>query len=114
VIAVKPYTPAAYGLRGLPGPHWTVHPSPGELCSKNTTLAQADGTRSKTRVLLLKGGTYLETGKHDSLGKDAMCPVELFSPKQAEPEKRGYFRRLPGDGPFIPWLKPRGFLAHFL
>jgi hypothetical protein len=59
------------------------------------TLAQADGTRSKTRVLFLKGGTYLETGKHDSVGEGAPCPRQMFSHKRAELALRGYF-----------WLKP--------
>jgi hypothetical protein len=70
-----------------------------------TTLAQADGTRSKTLVLLLKGGMYLETGKHDSVGKGAKCPREVFSPRSEEPALRWYHL-----GP----VGPPGFHPHTL
>src|SRR5262245_55020691 len=97
------------GLRpaGPARPHWTLHPSPGERCAP-LTLAQADGNRSKTLVLLLKGGTYLETGKHDSVGKGAGCPTDLFSLNGNETAMQWDYRRLPSDPACIPLGTPRG------
>src|SRR5215467_1339010 len=89
--------PSSLRPEGPARPHGTVHPLPGELGSKHPTLAQADGTRSKTLVLLLKGGTYLETGKHDSVGKGAKCPTCLFSQSGEETAIERYHR-----GPVVP------------
>jgi hypothetical protein len=63
-------TPAAYDLKGLPSPTGRgIHRRVSSRSQGNRNPAQADGTRSNTFVLLLKGGSYLETGKHDSVGK---------------------------------------------
>jgi len=62
---------AACGLKGLPGPTGRgVHR--GVALQHERPPLVAHGTCSKTLVLLLKGGTYLETGKHDTVGKVQM------------------------------------------
>src|SRR5215469_14541169 len=68
--------PAAYGLKGHARPYGTVHPSPDEQRSTATAIpAQADGTGSKTLVLLLKGGIYLETPRNTLLLARCRCPL---------------------------------------
>src|SRR5260221_9210806 len=53
---------------------WTVYPSLGE-CDLKRNPAQTDNTRSKTLVLFLKGGTYLETRRNTILLARCTCPV---------------------------------------
>ncbi len=60
--------PSSLAPEGGAPASWTVYPSLGE-CDRKRNPAQADSTRSTTLVLFLKGGTSLETGKHDSVGK---------------------------------------------
>src|SRR5258707_4777777 len=87
--------------------YWTVYPSLGE-CDRKRNPAQADSTRSKTLVLLLKGGTSLETGKHDSVGKVQVPSDSLphgLKPRYASPRgprprglRRAKARFCQGDG----------------
>jgi hypothetical protein len=72
-------------------PEKALHPSPGGVAAQ--ALAQADGTRFNTLILLLKGGIYLETGKYDSIGK-VQVPTDSRSHSQQESGK-------PKE-PFIP------------
>jgi len=62
------------GLRpeGPARPHGTWHPSRGGVSAQ--ALAQADGTRSKALVFLLKGGTYLETPRNTIRLARCKCP----------------------------------------
>jgi hypothetical protein len=48
--------------------------------TSNVTRLVADGTVPRTLVLLLKGGTYLETGKHDSVGEVQMSYAPILAP----------------------------------
>src|SRR5260221_11994276 len=66
---------------------WTVYPSLGE-CDRKRNPAQTDSTRSTTLVLFLKGGTSLETGKHDSVGKVQVSSDSVphgLKPRHASP-----------------------------
>jgi hypothetical protein len=66
---------APYGLKGLPGPTGRFIHHEAALQHRRSLVAH--GTRSKTRVLFLTGGTYLETPKHDAVGTVQMSGLRV-------------------------------------
>src|SRR5260370_42193767 len=99
--------PSSLAPEGGAPASWTVYPSLGE-CDRKRNPAQADSTRSTTLVLFLKGGTYLETGKYNSVGKVQVSSDSVphgLKPRYASPRgprprglRRAKARFCQGDG----------------
>jgi hypothetical protein len=95
------FIPAASGTKGLPGPtERGIHHQAS--CRSYATWLKRMAPVPTTLVLLPKGAIYLGTPKYDSVGK-----VQDVLPSMLAQGRETGKRR----GPFIPWLKPRGFLA---
>src|SRR5258708_30090663 len=90
-----PYPPAAYGLKGLPGP-------PGRFihhrasCRSYATRLKRMAPVSKTLVLLPKGGTYLGTRRNTiQLARCKMSKAE-YSTAHCRPSPAGDSALSPG------------------